>query len=84
MVDDQIPLQGGGWVADYPDPHNFLRESSFYRVLQARGWRHPYLEQLLEEAAPPRILRRLANSSCRILVDEDAVVWPLAYEWAEE
>ncbi|HSD85598.1 MAG TPA: ABC transporter substrate-binding protein, partial [Anaerolineae bacterium] len=40
-------LQGGGWIADFPDPHNFLRQSSFYLILQARGWRHSQMEQLL-------------------------------------
>ncbi|HEY5903210.1 MAG TPA: ABC transporter substrate-binding protein, partial [Anaerolineales bacterium] len=30
-------MLAGGWIADYPDPHNFLRESFFQRVLQARG-----------------------------------------------
>ncbi len=75
-------LQGGGWIADYPDPDNFLRQSSFYRILWSRGWRHPRLEQLLEEAAlTADRVRRLAmyREADRILVNEEAVVVPLSY-----
>ncbi|HET7378103.1 MAG TPA: ABC transporter substrate-binding protein, partial [Anaerolineae bacterium] len=75
-------LQGGGWTADYPDPDNFLRQSSFYRVLRNRGWHHPRLEQLLEEAARTTDrAQRLAmyREADRILVNEEAVVIPLAY-----
>lgn len=75
-------IQMGGWVADYPDPDNFLRQSSFYRVLRTRGWRHSRLEQLLEEAAHTTDrTRRLAmyREADRILVNEEAVVAPLQY-----
>jgi ABC-type oligopeptide transport system substrate-binding subunit len=75
-------LQWGAWVADYPDPDNFLRGSTFHRVLWNRGWRHPRLEQLLEEAAHTTDrARRLAlyREADRILVNEEAVVMPLTY-----
>jgi len=75
-------IQVGGWVADYPDPDNFLRQSSFYRILRNRGWQHPRLEQLLEDAARTTDrARRLAmyREADRILVNEEAVVVPLAY-----
>ena len=68
---------------DYPDPDNFLRQSSFYRILRTRGWRHPRLEQLLEEAArTPDRARRLAmyREADRILVNDEAVVVPLTYQ----
>jgi oligopeptide transport system substrate-binding protein len=80
-------LQGGGWSADYPDPDNFLRQSSFYRVLRNRGWRHPRLEQLLEEAAHTTDrTRRLAmyREADRILVNEEAVVVPLGYSFGAD
>ena len=75
-------IHGQGWVADYPDPDNFLRQSSFYRILQNRGWRHPRLDQLLEDAAHTTDrARRLAmyREADRILVNEEAVVVPLFY-----
>jgi ABC-type oligopeptide transport system substrate-binding subunit/class 3 adenylate cyclase/type II secretory pathway predicted ATPase ExeA len=75
-------LQGGAWMADYPDPDNFLRQSFMYRLLERRGWRHPRLEQLLEEA--PRVAdraRRLAmyREADRILVNDEAVIMPWLY-----
>jgi len=75
-------LQLGGWVMDYPDPDNFLRQSSFFRILSHRGWRHPRLEQLLEEAARTADrARRLAmyREADRILVNDEAVAVPLSY-----
>jgi ABC-type oligopeptide transport system substrate-binding subunit/class 3 adenylate cyclase len=75
-------LQFGGWIADYPDPDNFLRQSTFYALLRNRGWRHPRLEQLLREAARTTDrARRLAmyREADRILVNEEAVMAPWGY-----
>ena len=75
-------MEGGGWIADYPDPDNFLRQASFYRILSNRGWHHPRLDQLLQEAAHTTDrLQRLAmyREADRILVNEEAVVVPLFY-----
>jgi ABC-type oligopeptide transport system substrate-binding subunit/class 3 adenylate cyclase/tetratricopeptide (TPR) repeat protein len=72
-----------GWSADYPDPDNFLRQSSFYLNPWGRGWRHPYLEQLLGEAARTTDrARRLAmyREVDRILVKEEAVAVPITYD----
>jgi oligopeptide transport system substrate-binding protein len=77
-------IQGGGWIADYPDPHNFLRESSFYRVLHARGWRNERLDGLLEEGARTTDRpRRLAmyREADRIMVNEEVVTVPIGYRW---
>jgi oligopeptide transport system substrate-binding protein len=75
-------LQFGGWVADYPDPDDFLRQSTFYQLLRNRGWRHPRLEKLLEEAARTTDrAQRLAmyREVDRIFVNEEAVVVPFGY-----
>jgi len=75
-------IVAGGWAADYPDPDNFLRQSFFYRLLEERGWRHPRLEQLLEEAARvPDRARRLAmyREADRILVNEEVLIIPWSY-----
>ena len=75
-------LQGGAWIADYPDPDNFLRQAWMYRLLRARGWHHVRLDQLLEDA--PGVTdraRRLAmyREADRIFVNEEAVVAPWSY-----
>jgi ABC-type oligopeptide transport system substrate-binding subunit/class 3 adenylate cyclase len=78
----EADLQIGSWVADYPDPDNFLRQSHFYRILRNGGWRHPRLEQLLEEAARTvdRPLRlAMYREADRILVNDEAVVVPFLY-----
>ncbi len=75
-------LQSGAWVADYPDPDNFLRQSTFYLTLRSRDWHHPRFEQLLETAArTPDRARRLAmyREADRILVNEEVVAVPLSY-----
>ncbi len=75
-------LRAVGWMGDYPDPDNFLRQSPFYQILWERGWRHPRLAQLLDEAARTADrVRRLAmyREADRILVNEEAVVAPWCY-----
>jgi ABC-type transport system substrate-binding protein len=75
-------MMGGAWVADFPDPHNFLGQSSFYRILKARGWQHAHLDNLLEEAAHTTDrARRLAmyREADRILVNEEVVTYPVSY-----
>lgn len=75
-------IQVGGWVMDYPDPDNFLRQSSFFRILSQRGWHQPRVEQLLAAAAlTADRSRRLAmyRETDRILVNEEAVMIPLTY-----
>jgi ABC-type oligopeptide transport system substrate-binding subunit/class 3 adenylate cyclase len=79
---DSSQLQRGAWAADYPDPDNFLRQSSFYRVLQNRGWHHPRVEQIFEEAPyTTDRSKRLAlyREADRILVNEEVVVMPIHY-----
>ena len=75
-------IQFMGWSADYPDPDNFLRQSSFYLNPWARGRRHSQLEQLLVEAARTTDrTRRLAmyREADRILVNEEVVAIPITY-----
>ena len=82
MTIEDSNLRLGGWTADYPDPDSVLRQSHFYRIPRHRGWNHPRLDQLLEEAA--RTVdrsRRLAmyREADRILVNDEIVAVPLFY-----
>jgi ABC-type transport system substrate-binding protein len=76
-----------GWLADLPDPDNFLRHSTVLPILRKAGWQDPELEALLERAAhtPDRTgrmaLYRLAD---RRLVVEQALVVPLTYAPVKE
>jgi oligopeptide transport system substrate-binding protein len=80
IPDSDINL--GGWVVDYPDPDNVLRQSHFYLIPQRRGWHHARLERLLEEAARtvdrPRRLAMYREAD-RILVNDEVMAVPLTY-----
>lgn len=76
-------IQSGVWLADYPDPDDFLRQSPTWFALHARGWRHLRFEELIEAAARyPDRARRLAmyREADRILVDEQVVAAPVCYQ----
>ncbi len=68
----------GGWVADYPDPDNFLR------VCVQRNmphWRNETYERLLEDASRSRDQNtriRLYQAADKILIEE-AVIMPTYY-----
>ncbi len=67
------------WLADYPDPDNFLRVAD--RGGPGSGWREPTYERLVEHARrrmDHAERMRLYRQADRILVEEAAIV-PLAY-----
>ena len=72
------PVRIGGWIADYPDPDNFLRTSGLRRET---NWQNDTFDRLIEKARritdhPERM--RLYQKADRLLVDA-AVIIPLAY-----
>ncbi len=67
------------WVADYPDPDNFLRAC---RAQTWTGWRNETYDQLVEEArrmTDQQERLRLYRQAGQILVEEVPIL-PLAYE----
>jgi oligopeptide transport system substrate-binding protein len=67
-----------GWVADYPDPDNFLRVCS---ASSRSGWRNEVYEGLVEEArriTDQEERLKMYRQADRILVEE-AVMVPLLY-----
>jgi ABC-type oligopeptide transport system substrate-binding subunit/class 3 adenylate cyclase len=75
------------WLADLPDPDNFLRQGNAVRILRETGWQNPELDALLERAAhtPDRAVRMaLYRQADRLLVVEGALVVPLAYTSEKE
>ena len=78
---------GGGWVADYPDPDSFLRQSYIYSGLRQWGWQDAYYDDLLERAAhtPDRTQRlEMYRQADRLLVAEEVLVVPFWYGGARE
>jgi ABC-type oligopeptide transport system substrate-binding subunit len=76
-------LMLGGWIADYPDPDNYLRVVFHSREgLNEPRWQDPRFDALVEEAARVTDKRRrmaLYREADRILVAEQAVILPLSY-----
>jgi oligopeptide transport system substrate-binding protein len=70
------------WLADYPDPDNFLRRSTVITKLHYMGWQDAEFDKLVEEAArTPDRAKRMAmyRQADRRLVEEQALVLPLFY-----
>jgi oligopeptide transport system substrate-binding protein len=70
------------WLADYPDPDNFLRQSDMIAQLKRLGWQDAAYDQLVEEAS--RIsdrAKRMAmyRQADHLLVAEQALVLPRVY-----
>ena len=80
------PLEAGvvmrGWMADYPDPFSFLRQSNLIVGLMAAGWRDAEYEAMVERAAQtidrPRRMATYRRAD-RWLVAEQALIVPLRY-----
>jgi oligopeptide transport system substrate-binding protein len=67
-----------GWIADYPDPDNFLRVSSMRRFTR---WRNEAYDRLVEKARramDQEERMRLYRQADRIL-NEEAAILPLIY-----
>jgi oligopeptide transport system substrate-binding protein len=71
-----------GWAADYPDPDNFLHQSSIYSNLSNWGWEDSRYEEFIETAArtPDRTLRlEMYRQADRLLVAQDVLIIPVGY-----
>ena len=67
-----------GWVADYPDPDNFLRVCLQHCL---PGWRNETFERLIEQAGritDQRQRLELYRQADKMLI-EDAALMPLTY-----
>lgn len=83
LAQDPPDLMLGGWVADYPDPDNFLRVLFHsHQGLNEPRWRHARFDALVEEAlrvTVPEQRLALYQTADRLLVNEEAVILPLSY-----
>ena len=71
-----------GWLGDFPDPDNFLRQSDAITQLQRLGWQDAAYDRLVEKASrTPDRAKRMAmyRQADRLLVAEQALVLPMYY-----
>ncbi|MGB3713719.1 MAG: ABC transporter substrate-binding protein, partial [Candidatus Promineifilaceae bacterium] len=79
MLENRPHFYVSAWVADYPDPHSFLKVA--VRASATIGWQHDAYDRLLEKAeqvADQGERMRLYSQADRILIEEAAVM-PLTY-----
>jgi oligopeptide transport system substrate-binding protein len=77
-----VNLIAQAWVADYPDPDNFLRASFFLTFLKETGWRHARYDALIAEATQSRNQlhrMKLYREADRILVNDEMVIIPFMH-----
>jgi len=85
LNDKDCSLVFSTWVADYPDPDNFLRQSSCITTLHRMGWNDPGFDTLIEAAVNLRDrTQRMAlyRQADRLLVVDQALVLPWSYSSA--
>jgi oligopeptide transport system substrate-binding protein len=76
------PMMINGWIADYPDPDNFLRQSDIITRLNYLGWQDADYDRLVQEAArTSNRAKRMAmyRQADRWLVQDQALVLPILY-----
>jgi ABC-type oligopeptide transport system substrate-binding subunit/class 3 adenylate cyclase/tetratricopeptide (TPR) repeat protein len=82
MLTEHYGLSMVGWVADFPDPENFMRHSGFNYYLHRLGWQDAEYDDLVEAAGSTQDRRRrmaLYRLADRRLVSELNLVLPVAY-----
>jgi oligopeptide transport system substrate-binding protein len=69
-----------GWLADYPDPDNFMNLMTSYSENNHTGWKNKKYDQLIEKGASiadKEQRRHIYEQAQRLLTEEDAPVDPL-------
>ncbi|MGZ3653538.1 MAG: peptide ABC transporter substrate-binding protein [Bdellovibrionota bacterium] len=69
-----------GWVADYPDPHNFMNVFTSASENNYMGWKNKYYDELVEKAvstADEGARRRLYQEAQKLLLEDQVVLMPL-------
>jgi ABC-type transport system substrate-binding protein len=77
-----IMLVLNGWLGDYPDPDNFMRQSDALSQLHHLGWQDAAYDRLVEQASrTPDRAKRMAmyRQADHLLVAEQTLVLPLSY-----
>ncbi len=69
-----------GWVADYPDPDNFMTLMTSYSENNHTGWKNPLYDSLVQKAAvlsTEQARLKLYQKAQKILVEEAVAVIPV-------
>ena len=77
---DPYPLYRLGWLADYPDPDNFLNLMTSYSDNNRGRWANKKYDQLIERGASeqdPQKREEIYIEAQKLLCEEDAASIPL-------
>jgi oligopeptide transport system substrate-binding protein len=80
MKTDPPPMFRFGWLADYPDPDNFMNLMTSYSDNNRTRWSDPRYDKLIEQAAgetDPEKRRDLYKKANQILLEEGVPVIPV-------
>lgn len=69
-----------GWLADYPDPDNFMNLMTSYSANNRTRWKEPRYDRIIEEAAAevdPEKRREMYKQAGKIMLEEAVPVVPM-------
>lgn len=80
---DAPPIYRGGWIGDFPDPHNYMAAFLNENVVKATHWQNAKYADLLENAAHEINLekrKKMYDEAQKILLEQDVITIPLFQE----
>ncbi len=69
-----------GWLADYPDPDNFMNLMASYSDNNHTGWKHKKYDEKIAQAVSmtdKEKRRRIYSEAQKILTEDEVPVWPI-------
>lgn len=81
-ISSELNLIIFSWIADYPDPDNFLNASLFITFVRNAGWRNPHYDTLIAEATKSRSQSHrleLYREADRILTNDEVIIIPFMH-----
>ncbi|MBC6415563.1 MAG: peptide ABC transporter substrate-binding protein [Bdellovibrionales bacterium] len=76
----QVEIFRLGWLADYPDPDNFMNLMASFSENNHTGWKNERYDSLILKAMVMKntnLRKKLYDQAQKILLEEEAVVFPI-------
>ena len=76
----EVELFRLGWLADYPDPANFMNLMTSFSENNHTGWKNKRYDELIEQAVTIEDgsqRKKLYDQAQKILLEEDTAVFPI-------